>query len=183
MDERTLWVASLGGDDRAFAELFDAHQGRVVRHAARVTVGRHDAEDVAAMAFLELWRLRRRVRLVNDSILPWLLATTTNIALNQSRSLRRYERMLRLLPRDADVPPVDDWFDDLASPELTEAIRNTMKSMAPIDATLLALTALEGMSTADAARASGITPNAARVRLHRAKALARQTLTIPEVTP
>jgi DNA-directed RNA polymerase specialized sigma24 family protein len=55
--------------------------------------------------------------------------------------------------------------------------------MAPVDATLLALTALEELSTADAARAIGITPNAARVRLHRAKAHARQTLNVPEVAP
>jgi RNA polymerase sigma factor (sigma-70 family) len=131
MDEPTLWTASLGGDDRAFAELFDAHQARVVRHAARVTANRHDAEDVAGIAFLELWRARRRVRLVNDSILPWLLATTTNIALNQTRSLRRYERMLRRLPREPDEPSAADSIDSLASLDLAVSIRKPWSRWRP----------------------------------------------------
>ncbi|WP_396133584.1 RNA polymerase sigma factor [Arthrobacter sp. 1088] len=48
--------------------------------------GRHDAEDATAAAFLELWRRREGVRLVDGSILPWLLVTTTNTARNLQRS-------------------------------------------------------------------------------------------------
>lgn len=183
MDELALWSASLRGDDRAFAQLFDAHQGRVVGHASHLLGNRHDAEEAAAAAFLELWRLRRKVRIVNGSVLPWLLVTTTNISRNKGRSVRRYEHLLRSLPRDTDSFNVTDLVDEATDPENALALTHALQEMAPKDAALLALTALDGMSTADAARAMGISPNTARVRLHRAKAKARLTLHAPEATP
>lgn len=184
MDEFQLWSASLRGDDRAFSEIFDAHQARVVRHASRLVEGQSDAEDVAAAAFLELWRLRRRVRIVNGSVLPWLLATTTNIARNTTRSLRRYDRLLHSIPRalEESTDPaelVSTQFDE----QQTRLLEHAMRSMSRADSTLLILTAVEGLTTADAARAIGIRPDTARVRLHRAKAIARHILKVPEVTP
>jgi RNA polymerase sigma factor (sigma-70 family) len=180
MDESQLWSAALGGDGHAFGRIFDTHQARVLRHAAHIVDERQDAEDVAATAFFELWRLRRKVRLVNGSILPWLLATTTNVARNTSRSTRRYNRVLRSLPRDQDSSYDVADLIDTTSRETREALKKSLQAMAPVDAALLTLTALEGLSTADAARAVGIKPNTARVRLHRAKANARQTLQTKE---
>ena len=184
MDELELWTASLRGDERAFAQLFDGHQGRVVNHAIHLVGNRHDAEDVAAAAFLELWRLRRKVRIVNGSVLPWLLVTTTNISRNQSRAIRRYDRLLRSLPRAREESAdVADLVEDPRAIASVRALKVALGAMTPKDAALLALTALDGMSTADAARAVGISPSTARVRLHRAKTKARQTLHMTEVIP
>jgi RNA polymerase sigma-70 factor (ECF subfamily) len=183
MDELELWSAALNGDDSAFARLFRAHQGRVVRHAAFLTSGRRDAEDIAAVAFFELWRLRRRVRTVDGSVLPWLLATATNVARNATRATRRYERMLRSLPHGADES--EDPADVISSQptaETVQLVRIALRSLAPQDSTLLILTVLDGLSAADAARALGMEPTNARVRLHRAKAAAREILKTPEVT-
>jgi RNA polymerase sigma factor (sigma-70 family) len=184
MDELQLWSAALKGDDRAFSKIFDKHQVRVVRHAAHFFDERCDAEDVAAVAFLELWRLRRRVRIVNGSVLPWLLATTTNVARNTIRSFRRYNHLLHSLPRDSNAmtDPAEAIENQLSSQQ-ARLLEHAMRSISRTDSTLLILTAIEGLSTADAARAIGIKPDTARVRLHRAKATARQILNIPEVTP
>jgi RNA polymerase sigma-70 factor (ECF subfamily) len=62
--DEPLWRRSLDGDGDAFGRLFDRHRARVYRHACRLTATRHDAEDVVASAFLELWRRRGDVRLV-----------------------------------------------------------------------------------------------------------------------
>jgi RNA polymerase sigma-70 factor (ECF subfamily) len=85
-----LWRRSLDGDGEAFAFLFDRHRDRVFGHAFRLVQTRHDAEDVAASVFLELWRRRAEVRLVDGSVLPWLLVTTTNVGRNSARGTRRY---------------------------------------------------------------------------------------------
>ncbi|WP_254678922.1 RNA polymerase sigma factor [Arthrobacter sp. 24S4-2] len=69
------------------------------RHAYRLTGNHHDAEDVMAAAFLELWRRRAQVRVVEGSILPWLLVTTTNMARNKGRAALRYRKLLDSLPR------------------------------------------------------------------------------------
>lgn len=98
-DESVAWRRALDGDGEAFGRLFDAHSARVFRHARRLTSDVHDAEDVVAAAFLELWRRRRDVRTVNDSVLPWLLVTATNLSLNHGRGLRRYRSLLDRLPR------------------------------------------------------------------------------------
>jgi RNA polymerase sigma-70 factor (ECF subfamily) len=73
-DEATAWAAVLDSDSDAFVAIFDKHRDRVYRHALRITENVHDAEDVTAGAFLELWRRQKAVRVVDGSVLPWLLA-------------------------------------------------------------------------------------------------------------
>ena len=107
-DEGADWEASLANDANAFVSIFDRHRNRVYRHALRMTANAHDAEDVTAAAFLELWRRRKTVRLVDGSVLPWLLVTTTNQARNVARSLRRYRALLASLPRSEDMRSAED---------------------------------------------------------------------------
>ena len=59
LDEAGAWGRAAAGDGDAFGRLFDAHHGRVYRHGLRLTGDVHDAEDVLAAAFLELWRRRK----------------------------------------------------------------------------------------------------------------------------
>ena len=101
--ESELWNRSLGGDSSAFGELFDKHRDRIFRHAFRLVGNVHDAEDAAATVFLELWRRRKQVRVVDGSILPWLLVTTTNACRNIQRAARRYRTFIDALPRDPDA--------------------------------------------------------------------------------
>lgn len=65
-----LWRRCATGDGEAFGLLFDRHRERVFRHACRLAASRQDAEGLVATAFLELWRLRDRVRMADDSVLP-----------------------------------------------------------------------------------------------------------------
>ena len=60
------------------------------RQAVRLLESWPDAEDVSASAFLELFRRRDDVRIVNGSVLPWLLVTTANLARNATRARRRW---------------------------------------------------------------------------------------------
>jgi DNA-directed RNA polymerase specialized sigma24 family protein len=84
-----LWERSVAGDGEAFGVLFDRHGSRLFRHVCWMVETRADAEDVVAAAFLELWRRRGDVRLVDGSVLPWLLVTATNASRNVSRGTRR----------------------------------------------------------------------------------------------
>lgn len=96
------------GDSGAFASIFDLHKDRVFRHAYALLHDRDDAEDAAAVTFLELWRRRQKVRVVNGTVLSWLLVTTTNISRNLIRSRSRYARLLRDLPRADPRPDTTD---------------------------------------------------------------------------
>jgi DNA-directed RNA polymerase specialized sigma24 family protein len=88
-DDGPLWTRARSNDGTAFAELFDRHRPRVYRRALSLLGDVHDAEDVTAAAFYELWRKRRTVPLVAGSVLPWLLVTAVNLGLGRRRRHRR----------------------------------------------------------------------------------------------
>jgi RNA polymerase sigma-70 factor (ECF subfamily) len=171
--EVVLWQRTLAGDGEAFGMLFDRHRDRVFQHAHRLAGNRHDAEDVVAGAFLELWRLRSRVQLVNGSVLPWLLATATNVGLNLTRARRRYQRFLERLPRTDEQP---DIADSALGSAIDQRLVEAMRSLKAKDAQLLALVALEGYSVNDAAACLQLSSQAARARLHRSRRTLRELL-------
>jgi RNA polymerase sigma-70 factor (ECF subfamily) len=169
-DEATAWAAVLGNDGDAFVAIFDQHRDRVYRHALRMTANVHDAEDVTAGAFLELWRRQKSVRVVDGSVLPWLLVTTTNLARNLTRGLRRYRALIAALPR-ADVArsAEDVALEQIEEFRIVAQVRDALSGLSPSDAALITLTTFEHYSPAQAAAALGITDGAARTRLHRAR--------------
>ena len=175
-----LWQRSLGGDGEAFGVLFDRHRDRVFRHAWRLADSRQEAEDIAAAAFLELWRRRADVRLVRDSVLPWLLVTTTNVGRNAARGTRRYRAFLDQLPRSEASPDVADVLLDTHGLGIDARLRDGLRALSRTDAQLISLVALEGYPVAEAAEHLGLTPAAAKSRLHRARLRLRACLGEPE---
>jgi RNA polymerase sigma factor (sigma-70 family) len=167
--EAALWSAARQADERAFAGVFDLHRDRVFRHAMRLADTRADAEDVVAMAFTDLWRRRDDVRVVDGSVLPWLLVTTTNHARNTGRGKRRYRTMLSGLPHTVEDDAAVVAVGRIEARERREALRTAIAKLTPTDASLLLLTVIEGMTAADAAIAVGVTHDAARTRLTRAR--------------
>ncbi|WP_301114842.1 sigma-70 family RNA polymerase sigma factor [Microbacterium sp.] len=163
--DEAVWRRIVAGDARAFGLIWDRHADRVVRHLLADGHQQADAEELAATAFLELWRRRSAVRFVDGSALPWLIVTTRNVARNARRARRRYARLLSSLPMPQHVPDPAEHVADLDAS--TRLLRETIRSANPVDGDLLAMTALEGFSLRDAALAVGMTEPAARSRLSR----------------
>jgi len=177
MADAAQWTRSLEGDGDAFGVLFDRHRDRVFRHACRLVGSRHDAEDVTAVAFLELWRRRRDVRLVDGSVLPWLLVTTSNVARNAQRASRRYRQFLGRLPRQPVASDAADAALDLHPFDgIDQHLGAALRSLSAQDLQLVTLVALEDYSVADAAAVLRLTPSAAKARLHRARHRLRAAL-------
>lgn len=165
-DDTTLWAACREGDGDAFGRLWDRHRDSVFRQALGHVDSPFDAEDVTGITFLEAWRRRDRVRVVNQSVLPWLLTTCKNVARNHERSRRRYRAFLDTLP----APPVVDVLDDL---DVLQQATTVLDSLPDVDRELLTLTAVEGLNLREAGERLGLTHDAARARLSRAKARLR----------
>jgi len=169
--EAQVWAAASAGDADAFGMMFDAHQARAHRHACRLVGDVTQAQDVTATAFLELWRRRSEVRMVDGSVLPWLLVTVTNVARNTRRSTRRYRALLDRLPHaEITRDTADEALDRLGVAGLAPGLAAGLVTLKPVDQALLSLVALEGYSIADAAKATGLTQGAAKTRLSRARA-------------
>lgn len=168
IDELALWYRARQNEGDAFTQLFNLHHARVFARAMGLLANWHDAENVTAAAFFELWRRRRSVRIVTGSVLPWLLVTTVNLARNARRSTARYEQFLRSVTRaeTTDGP-------DTEPAETRQRLLHSLAQLSPVDAALFVRTALEDVPMTQAAEAVGLKPATARVRLHRARARLR----------
>lgn len=146
-----LWQLSRTGDAGSFDVLFERHRDRVFRHACRLVENLHDAEDVTAATFLELWRRRDDVRLVGDSLLPWLLVTASNIGRNARRATRRYRDFLARLPREDPAPDTADVALGVGGLGIDDGLRDALRSLSPNDLALISLVVLEDLALAEAA--------------------------------
>lgn len=162
-DDATDWALACSGQGEAFGRIFDRHRDRVFRHGLRLVDRVADADDLVAITFFEAWRRRDDVRVVEGSVLPWLLVTATNAAHNLRRSSRRYHALLAKLPPESAGADHAERFDD---GEAHAALRD----LGLIDRQILTLCVLEGYSERDAAAALRVPAGTVKSRLARARA-------------
>jgi RNA polymerase sigma factor (sigma-70 family) len=156
------WAAALTGDGEAFGRIFDRHRSRVRRHGMRLVPTGEDVDDLVAVTFLEAWRLRGRVRMVDGSVLPWLLVTATNAARNVTRSARRHLALLDRLPGADPASDPATLVDDTG-------VAAHFDRLPLADRQVLALCVVEGFSEKEAASALGVAPGTVKSRLSRAR--------------
>lgn len=171
-DDAEDWVRVLGGDGEAFGRIYDRRREQVRRQARRLLDRPADVEDAVAIVFLEAWRRRTAVTVVDRSLLPWLLVTSTNVARNIRRGRARYDGLLARLPAPAAAPDPTAALDD-------RHVLDAMRRLSLADQQVLTLCVLEGWSERDAAAALDIAPGTVKSRLHRAKQRLAQRVTAP----
>lgn len=169
-DEEATWASARSGDAVAFGALFDNHRDRVFGQALRLMRMSHDAEDVTALVFLEAWRRRNHVRVVDGSIIAWLLVTTNFVARNQTRTLHRHRLAMATLP---PAEPTRDFSADvdarLDGDERAVAAREAFAALSQKDQDVVTLCVIEEFSIAQASAALGIPSGTVKSRLSRAK--------------
>jgi RNA polymerase sigma factor (sigma-70 family) len=169
-DEATTWEAARSGDSAAFGAMFDAHRDRVFGHALRLTRSAHDAEDVTAIVFLETWRRRSAVRLVDGSIVGWLLVTTNHTVRNANRTRRRYDELLRRIPAPESAPDhAEDVNSRLDGQQAADRMRDSFARLSTRDQDVITLCVLEELSIAEAAQTLRVPQGTVKSRLSRAK--------------
>lgn len=87
-------VARVRQDDEvAFGELYDRHAPAVMHLCAARLADRRDAEDALFVTFLEAWRRRRRMEVVQGSARPWVLAVATDVVGSRRGAAMRRHRV------------------------------------------------------------------------------------------
>jgi RNA polymerase sigma factor (sigma-70 family) len=151
--------------------LYERHAPAVFRYLAR-RAGPPAAEDLLSEVFVAALSVSSRVTAHDSgSALPWLYGIGLNV-------LHRHFRQHQPAPgvtRDSgmDWDAVDDRIDAWAE---RGRLRAGLAALTDFDRELLLLVGWEGLSHAEAATALGISPGAARVRLHRARKRALSAL-------
>lgn len=147
-----------------FRRLFDACYQPL--HAfARRRLPPADADDLVADVLLTAWR---RLDDVPSDALPWLYGVARRSMANQRRSAGRRHRLLLRIAADRPA--------DATPPDLTH-ILEVLGRLRPDDQEILRLAAWEDLSAAEIAVALECTPNAAALRLSRARKRLRDEAT------
>jgi RNA polymerase sigma-70 factor, ECF subfamily len=169
-------------DEEAFETMVRQYGGRMLATARRLLGNEHDANDAVQQAFISVFKsiagFNGEARLST-----WLHRIVVNAALAQMR----YRRRRPELPIDDLLPRFDEegrWASDVAQHtgarenlrenltdgrETQEMVRRCIDRLPEAYRSVLVLRDIEDLDTAEAAKMLAVTPNAAKIRLHRAR--------------
>ncbi|MFG3701998.1 RNA polymerase sigma factor [Micromonospora sp. NPDC047620] len=177
-------ISDIGIDPVAFEVFYRRHVEAVGRFVARRVDDPHLAADLTADVFLAVIESAAGYRPDRGSQIGWLFGVARNVIADERR---RAARRLRVTGRLAGRRDLDA--DDIARIEeridAESAARRTHRALdgLPEDTrALVELVAVDGLTVAEAATALGMSPVAARVRLHRARRIVRAVLARPAAT-
>lgn len=175
-DDRLDLAAAVQGDTGAFDALYQRHVSIVYRHAYSLLGSRREAEEIAQDVFVTLWTKLASVRIVDRSLLPWLLTTSRYLCLNRRRAAARHNARTHvdgLLALPADPMSVEDRVRNRA---LREAIDDALAELSDEDYTVYLLCIEEGLTYQEASLQMGVSHGAIRNRLSRLRAALRVAL-------
>jgi RNA polymerase sigma-70 factor, ECF subfamily len=165
-------------DEEAFETMVRQYAGRMLATARRLLGNEQDANDAVQQAFISVFRSIAGFN-GEAKLSTWLHRIVVNAALAQIR----YRRRRPELSIDDLLPRFDEegqWAGDLAARsearetltdglETQELVRRSIDRLPEVYRSVLILRDIEDLDTAEAAEMLAITPNAAKIRLHRAR--------------
>ena len=164
-------VRRIGTDPAAFEAFYRAHIDAVERFVVRRVPDAHRAADLTAEVFLAAIESASGYRPSRGAPLAWLYGVARNVV---AADRRRHGRELDAAQRFAGRRLVDQ--DDIARMEdridaeaQAGELYLALDRLSEAERAVLELVSVDGLSVRDAARALGIRPVTARVRLHRAR--------------
>lgn len=173
LDEAALIAAAQAGDGAALAALVASYQDRVYRFARRLCGDGDDARDVTQDTLATLARevasFRGEARLSS-----WLFAIARSHCRRQRRP--RADAPSAPLVDDAHPASAPDPEAATADAELARALEAALAGLADDQREVVLLRDVEGLTAPETAAALGLTVEAVKSRLHRARAALRDAL-------
>jgi RNA polymerase sigma-70 factor (ECF subfamily) len=165
-----------GGDQTAFDAVYDAFNQRLFTFLLRLSRRRDVAEDLLEETWLRLVKHAHRLN-ENTRLGPWLFTVARNLHVSYIRSRLLEDSaiggLMPFWPSNADRPSP---FETTAARELERRIERALAALPTASREVLLLVGVAGLDHSDAADVCGITPEALRQRLHRARTLLARAL-------
>lgn len=168
-----LIAKSIARDARAFGELFDRHATAVYRFAYSLTHDTTEAQELVQETFVTAWKKLADIRLVGDSMLPWLIVTTRLHAQNLQRRNRRTETLPleeHILNHRSEAVHADH----LAHREELEWVFAAVEQLGDTDRRIVELCVYEGRSYKEAALQLGLSVTGVTKRVERTRTKLRR---------
>jgi RNA polymerase sigma-70 factor (ECF subfamily) len=175
-DERLLVTRLRAGDTGAFDEVYDAYRPRVFAFLLRMSRNRTLAEDLLDETWLRL--VTHASRLLPETRLgAWLFTVARNLYWSARRdSLVEETSAPELLTLWPSPTPWPSPFDLAVAGELERRVERALCTLSPQYREVLLLVGHEGLTPSDAAVVCGISAEALRQRLSRARAALAEEL-------
>ena len=183
--EVNLLARLRAGEEAAYEDLVRAHGGRMLAVARRFLRNEDDARDAVQDAFLSAFRSLDRFE-GNARISTWLHRIVVNAALMKLRTRRRkpetpIEDLLPGYLEDGHMEhPAREWeksAEDLAGDgEVRDLVLRSIERLPEGYRNVLLLRDIEELDTAETSELMGISHNAVKTRLHRARQALRGLL-------
>jgi RNA polymerase sigma-70 factor (ECF subfamily) len=184
-DDAALVARLRAGDDAAFEELVRSASPRLLSTLRRMLRSDEDARDALQETFLAAFRALPRFE-GQSKLSTWLHRIAVNAALMKLRSRRRRpeESIDELLPRfesdghfERGSAPVGRLVDEeVGEARRRAAVRRCIDALPESHRLVIVLRDVEGLGTEETARQLGISADAAKMRLHRARQALRTLL-------
>lgn len=166
--------------EKAFEELMSLYQDRIFRFGSRMCGHREDAEDVVQETLLSAYRNMDSFR-GDGSFQSWLFKIASSACLKKRRRRKhepeREESLDQLVEAREDRLPAgtpdgaDEPVREAEAGQLARRLQEALLELPAIYRVVITLRDFEGLSTEETARVLGINKSAAKVRLHRARAM------------
>ncbi|WP_433367846.1 RNA polymerase sigma factor [Streptosporangium sp. CA-115845] len=160
-----------------FEAVYNQAYGQITAYAARRCDSPQDAADVVAETFTIAWRRVDELPEGEEATL-WLYGVARKVLANHYRGDNR--RRARHIGLDAKM--ADLYGDSPDSKVELEAIGQVFRTLSDDDRELLSLVAWEGLDREEIATALGVSRNAVRIRLHRARRRFSRALAAADVS-
>lgn len=167
-----LLAAAADGDGEAYGAFFRRHSRAVTTYAVRRCGNADDVADLVADTFMIALQASGRYIPETDTALPWLYGIARRVLARQRRRSAGFARLLAKsthsqvrfqgIEEDAIAEAIDA---TRTAPALAEALGGLSKG----EREVLELVAFDGLTPSEAAVVLELTPNAARLKLSRAR--------------
>ena len=178
--DRELLEAVRGGDRRALEQLLARHQGEIYRFGARMCRDDEDAKDVLQETMIAAARTMPEFRGAS-ALSTWLYAIARSFCLKKRRTSKFAPERIDSL--EAHASQASEIADDRRTPEedavgrqLQSAVQAAIAELDPMYREVIALRDIEGLSAAEVAEVTGISVEAVKSRLHRARTAVRERI-------
>jgi RNA polymerase sigma-70 factor (ECF subfamily) len=188
MADQDLVARTQAGDIAALKELLVRHEARLFRLGMRFVHDENDAREILQDVFVTAWRKLPGFE-GRAQIGSWLYRVTANASLMflRARSRRTTFAFSDIVPEDMAYeaansnlefgfsgPPRPD--EQLAFGELRREIESAVEKLPAMLREVFLAREIEGHSTSQAARSLGVSEQAIKTRLHRARAVLRENI-------
>lgn len=177
LDDSGVVAAFLDGDRRAFGELVERYQTRLLNFIYRTTGDRERAEDLVQETFIRVYRHLHRFD-QSKKFSTWIYTIASNLAKNELRNRSRNPLVLFQTIKknwDADARPLE-WEDNTYRPDdlyrkrhLKSQVDSAVEQLPEHHRTVFVLREMEGKTYEEIADITGCNLGTVKSRLNRAR--------------